>query len=86
MVDTLNCIQSDFITTDSLGGGRVYSATTPIFLANNYYRVEISNYSGNHLSLCHISGRNSDSEPWEVIFKLIGTTKGSFISPKDKHH
>jgi len=85
MVDTLNCIQSDFITTDSLGGGRVYSATTPIFLANNYYRVEISNYSGNHLSLCHISGRNSDSEPWEVIFKLIGTTKGSFISPKDYH-
>lgn len=83
MVDSLNCIQDDFITTDNLGESQRYVSVYPILLANNYYRIEIYRYDGRFLDNCHVSGRNSDSEPWEIIFRLADKREGSFISPKD---
>lgn len=67
MVNSLNCIEDDFLTPDHIGGGKSYISSTPILLKGAQYRCCIYAYGGVHFSFFHVDGRNSDSEEWKIL-------------------
>ncbi len=83
MVNSLNCIEDSFTTTDRIGGGSIYTAETPILLQGCQYRWAITEYTGLYLTNCHIDGRNSDDESWSVLARLWGIGQVVFQSDND---
>ncbi len=76
-------VSDRFVTSDLIGGNRVYFSDSPILGKDKYYRGVIEGYDGRHFSNWAIYGRNSDSEEWTLVFNFSGKRASSFISPGD---
>ena len=83
MVNCLNCIEDDFITTEHIGGGRTYKADTPILLKGAQYRCSIYAYEGKYFSFFHVDGRKDDSEPWKMLGVASNPPDILFVSDDD---
>ncbi len=72
-----------FISTDLIGGNKLYTSGKLILHKDKYYRGLIDEYSGENFSNWAIYGRNSDKEEWTQVYNFAGDKAGSFISPGD---
>ncbi len=83
MVSGKEAVADRLVSTNPVGGDKVYTSRKPLLRKDHHYRGILNEYSGSHFSNWAIYGRNSDKEDWTRIHNFLGDRAASFISPGD---
>lgn len=78
-----DAVADRLVSTDHIGGNKVYTSRKPILGKDKYYRGVLDTYTGSHLSVWAIYGRNSDKEEWTPVYNFSSSKAGSFVCPAD---